>query len=338
MHFRTQAHALEDGIAGVVERARAPAMVGWLRQVLFAHGLVMLKPAGCQHHRLAGLDTQRATVALDLDADHPALLLYHAGQGGVAPQGNIPIHHGGAQARDAGTAGSQAAVVAVTQSPGDIHHIGRYQFERDFPPSRLLADQQGGLLLGDADHAGEVHHRVSAAQVPPFLAQFIGSERLGLHRAVPCHGAIEVGVIVGVMGQADIANPGVPVQKLHHFRAVFQIGVQLVLGHLLGCDQLAQVRFGGGDGVLGAGGPGVAIAGYPDAAAGDRAGATVQVGLLHHQYIRGAHFKAAQRRGEATVAGTDHHHIKTVIPLLLDTHATALPVNDVMVAHSFLSG
>ena len=124
---------------------------------------------------------------------------------------------------------------------------------------------------------------MSAAQVPPLLAQFIGINRLGLHRAVPHHSAVEVGVIVGVMGQADIANPGVPVQKLHHFRAVFQIGVQLVLGHLLGCDQLAQVRFGGGDGVLGAGGPGVAIAGYPDAAAGDRAGTAVQVGLLHHQ-------------------------------------------------------
>ena len=234
VHPGAQANTLADSVAGVVAGAGAPAVIGGLRQVLLAHLLVVLETAGGQYHRPASLDAQWLAIAHHFHPQYPALLIHYPGHGGVEPQGDVAVQHGSAQPGHAGAAGGEAAVEPVLQAPGYVQQVGTEQSGGDFPPAGLLADQQGRLLLGDADDSGQVHHGVRATQAPPFLAQLIGVEGFGLHGAMPLPGALQVGVVIRIVSQADIARAGAPVQELDHFGAVFQVGVQLVVGDLLG--------------------------------------------------------------------------------------------------------
>ena len=85
---------------------------------------------------------------------------------------------------------------------------------------------------------------MGAPQPPPLFAEFIGVDGFGLHGTMALHRALEIGVIVRVVRQRYVAHARAGVQEIDHLRAVFKVGVELVLGHFLLGDELAQIGFG----------------------------------------------------------------------------------------------
>lgn len=247
---------------------------------------VVLEAAGGDDDPPAGADLVRPRVRREPDAGDAAAVDQqvdgpHSGTGGDAP------------------------VQTALEQGGDQAPSQPLQGRLGPPAQELGGDDPGSAAAGDLAEAQAPH---GADHPFPPGAQPPGVEQRGLQGAAASGQAAGVlGVVVGVAGDQFEAERRLalqPVQgggdvvdeRLDQLRAHAAVGQRVQVGQRL-FPAVVDTGLGG-----------VAVAGEPDDAAGERRRAADPVGLLEQPH-RGAVARRCQRGGQAGGAGAEHHHV-----------------------------
>lgn len=305
---RAQAHALRQEVAGLALGGGAPGGGGRSGEVLLPQLLVVREAAGGEDDTAPGPDGGLPAVAADPHADDPAVLLQQFADRGVQPQLAALLSQRQPHPGDQGLAEREQLAAGEQRA-----HGAEADLERGAPAGPGAADhvEVAEVEGGDGEAVGG---ESGAAHGGALLGgEAVEVEDPGFDGAALRQAARLLGKVVAVAGGVDEAHLGAVVELPHHPRAVGEVGVLAVAAHPVP-DGGVEVGAGLRPGVAEAGRGQVEVAGGPDRAAGEGAGAPVAPGLLHHQHAEAAQ-PGGDRGGHPGCARADHDHVVALVPM-----------------------
>lgn len=265
-------------VAGVGGVAEAP--VGLQARGLMppAHRRVVLEAASGEDHAARGTDLGAPTVTLDDHPGHAPVAHDEFDQRGVAPHRDTGRSHPREQ-----SGGEGASAGDVFASQGEATDSGADGPHRLEHAAGVAGEQVQPAVGATGDGKGERRREVGGPQQRPVGAQSRGVERTRLDRAPGRGPAGQLWAVVGVTRDPLKAQRGATTQQVDGRGPVVEHGAPPCAGGLAGRDmfevtldafgRVARARLGQH-----------AVARHPDAASGERCGASDVLGLLDEQH------------------------------------------------------